>query len=135
MKSISRVKSLANKPGFRYLFVGGTAYVVEMAALYGITLIGTSDVLAVALSFWVGLTFSFFAQKLIAFRNRDRNSKAMSKQLGGYLILVAFNYVFTLAFVGAFAAYASVFVLRTLSIGIITLWNFFIYRQLFKVTA
>ena len=126
---------LLNKTGFRYLLVGGLAYVVEMAALYGLKIGGLSDVLAVAISFWLGLLFSFFAQKLITFKNTDRTSKGVSKQLGGYMGLVIFNYLFTLAFVGALSSYASVFILRTISIGFISLWNFFIYRRLFRSVA
>lgn len=117
----------------RYLIVGIIAYLVEMGALLGLRHgLKLSPVGSVAISFWVGFVTAFIMQKLITFQNYERAAKAMTKQLGGYSLLVAWNYAFTLIAVHIFATTTSVFIIRTIVIAIVTVWNFAIYRILFK---
>jgi putative flippase GtrA len=118
----------------RYLVVGGTSYIIEMGVLYGLEH-GTSldPVQSVAISFWTGLVAAFILQKYVAFQNHDNRKHIIIKQAIGYCLLVAVNYVFTLLFVGVLQHIASVLVLRTAAIAIITLWNYVVYTKLFKL--
>lgn len=117
----------------RYLIVGGISYLVEMGALYGLHHgLGFSAVKSVAFSFWVGLIVAFILQKLVAFQNYEHSAKTLTQQIGGYGILVAWNYAFSLIATDIFAKHASVFIIRTISILIITSWNYIIYKALFK---
>lgn len=116
----------------RYLLVGITAYLIEMGVLYFFRqVLHLGPLLSVAVSFWVGFAAAFVMQKLITFENYARSASTITKQLGGYGLLVLWNYGFTLLAVHAFSRLTSVFVIRTLAIAVITSWNFAIYKHLF----
>lgn len=113
----------------RYLFVGGLAYVIEMSSLYVFhEYLNFSAFSAVALSFWVGFLAAFLLQKLVTFKNHDKRTEAILKQLVLYSLLVGFNYIFSLFMVAVLAEHISVFIVRTLTIILVTCWNFYIYR-------
>lgn len=124
---------LRNNTAVRYVVVGGLAYVVEMGVLFVLsTTFGVSSVMAVAISFWIGFVVAFVLQKFVAFQHHDTRPKVVARQLALYSTLVAWNYVFTLAVAQIFANFASIFVLRTIVILVVTLWNFAVYRLVFK---
>ncbi|MDB5160560.1 MAG: hypothetical protein JWO99_823 [Candidatus Saccharibacteria bacterium] len=118
-----------------YLVVGGTSFLIEMASLFIFKeFLHFSDVLSVAISFWIGFVAAFILQKIITFKNHDKAAKVVGKQLVIYGLLAAWNYFFSLGLVAFFSGTASVFVVRTVAIAIITLWNYGIYRAfIFKV--
>lgn len=131
--SLRKLSTLFEHTLVRYLFVGGSAYVIEMLALYSLRYIfGLSAITSVAISFWIGFFVAFGLQKTITFKNYDRGAKTISKQLLGYSLLVVFNYAFTLLIVSLLHSQLNVIILRTLVIATITLWNYFIYGKLFN---
>jgi putative flippase GtrA len=117
----------------RYVAVGGLSYVIEMAVMYGLQeVLHLDTVLVVAISFWVGFVAAFLLQKYIAFRHRDGRAHIVVRQITLYGALVAWNFIFTLLVAHFFEPYAPIFVLRTVVILIITIWNFAAYRILFR---
>ena len=115
---------------FRYVFVGGLAYVADIAVLVGLYAgLHTSRALAASASFWTGLFFSFLLQKLVAFQDYRKEVKAISRQAVTYGVLVAFNYVLTVFVVDLFPGRDIVYS-RTLAVAITTIWNYFIYKKL-----
>lgn len=113
----------------RYLFVGGLAYVIEMSSLYVLHKFSNlSAIGAVAVSFWVGFLTAFLLQKILTFKNHDKRAKAIFTQIILYSLLVGFNYIFSLLMVAILANNINVFIVRTLTIIIVTCWNFYIYR-------
>jgi putative flippase GtrA len=127
------LKRLEGRHLVRYLVVGGSAYVFEMTCLFVLkNRLGVSDLKSVAISFWLGLGFAFIAQKLLTFRNKANNLKALSKQMVKYMLLVLWNYVFTLMVVNLLSDSLSVIILRTLVILLVTTWNYKIYSYIFK---
>jgi putative flippase GtrA len=84
------------------------------------------------MSFWLGLIFAFIAQKLLTYKNRSSDLKTLSKQMTGYLLLVLWNYLFTLSAVKLLSNTFPVMITRTLVILLVTIWNYQIYRHLFK---
>ncbi len=130
------IPALLKNRVFRYLFVGGFSYLVEMACLYGLhNGLGLSPTISVAISFWVGFVVAYLLQKFVAFENHDRSKKAVARQLIGYSFLVGWNYLFTLVVVGLFEHMTSIFIVRTIVIIITTLWNYAFYRVLFAPTT
>jgi putative flippase GtrA len=129
-KSLS---DIFNSHLFRYIVVGGSAYVFEMSVLFALhRVLGLSDVVSVAISFWAGLIWAFVLQKLVTFRNYEKHAKAVARQVIIYGLLVAFNYGFTLLATRKLSTHYSVFEIRTAVIIITTVWNFFVYRMLFR---
>ena len=129
------IRTLAQHQVVRYIFVGGFSFVIEIATLYTLNqLLHVSPTVSVAISFWVGFIVAYTLQKLVTFQNKEKSRRALTKQLVGYSLLVAWNYAFTLIVVELFHASISVIILRTIVIAITTTWNYFLYKKLFKVT-
>ena len=117
----------------RYIFIGGFSYLVEMGCLFGLhDGLKLNATLSVAISFWVGFIVAYVLQKFITFKNTDRSRQAVTNQLLGYSLLVGWNYLFTLIVVGLLDQFVSVFILRTLVVLVTTVWNYVIYKKLFK---
>lgn len=132
MKSFLKV--VYNHKAFRYIFIGGLAYVVEVSALFFLaSTLSLGSTIGVAISFWIGLVVSFTLQKIFSFKNKATTKKHLTQQMIAYGGLVAFNYVFTLVFVSVFEPLLSLLVARTIALLITTVWNFFIYsKYIFK---
>jgi len=127
------VQNLRSNKLARYVIVGGVAFLIEMGALFVLrSTMQLDSILAVAISFWVGFVAAFLLQKYVAFQHKDARPKVLARQLAFYSLLVAWNYIFTLAVAHYFANVASIFVLRTVVILIVTTWNFAVYRWVFK---
>ncbi len=117
----------------RYLIVGGFAFLIELGSLYGLHQgLGISAVKSVAISFWIGFITAFLLQKLVTFSNTDRSIKDVSRQIAGYVLLVAWNYGFTLLLVKMLVPHFSVYLVRASVMLLITSWNFIIYLSIFK---
>lgn len=130
------MQQLISKAWFRYLAVGSTAYILEMATLFGLkNIFHLSPVRAVAVSFWVALIIAFVLQKLITFKNSEIEIGAIGRQLTGYGLLVAWNYIFTLVTVHFLVAWVVVYIARTVTIMIIMCWNYLFYKQIFKLPS
>lgn len=115
----------------RYVLAGVLAYAVELLSILGMShFLHFSAELATACGFWIGLPTSFLLQKIFAFKDYEKGIKTISKQLGAYALLVAFNYAFTLVVVALLPESWLIFS-RTLALVITTLWNFAFYRIIF----
>lgn len=119
----------------RYLAVGLTAYGAEMGSLAALKAAALSDLYAVAISFWVGLLVSFWLQKLFTFKENSLVPRRLGRELLGYGLLVAFNYLFTLGLVRLLAPSTSVYLARSVAIALITIWNYFAYKIIFTRRA
>lgn len=113
---------------FRFLFVGGLTYIVDMAVLIGLySGFHAPRAVAAGASFWVGLLFSFVLQKFVAFQDYQNEVKAISRQAAWYAVLVAFNYVLTLLIVSLFPA-RYLILSRTAAVVVTASWNYFFYK-------
>lgn len=114
----------------RYVFIGCLAYFIELCVLFSFShLLKLSPTISVGISFWVGLIVAFILQKIFAFKNNSKHKKTVALQIVLYLILVAFNYIFTLLFVHFTESLIGLFASRTIALIITTLWNFLIYKR------
>jgi len=128
------LRKLAQHQIIRYLFVGGFSFVIEIAILYVLNnVLHLSATVSVAISFWVGFIVAYLLQKIVTFQNKEKTKRAIAKQLVGYTLLVLWNYGFTLLVVHLFQERLPVELLRTIVIAITTVWNYGLYKALFKV--
>ncbi len=132
---MNKLQKILQRPIARYIFVGGLSYIVDIMVLIGLYEgIHTSRALAASASFWTGLVISFVLQKFVAFQDFQQEIKALSRQVVGYGMLVAFNYLLTVFIVSIFPG-KDIILSRTLAVALTTLWNFVIYRRLiFRAT-
>lgn len=113
----------------RYILTGGLSFAIELATLLSLNASGLNRTISVAISFWVGFIIAILLQKFFAFKNYQRKPKIILRQLSTYTILVAFNYVFTIGLVSLFPE-KYIIVSRVLAIVLVTLWNYFIYKNI-----
>jgi len=116
------------RPGFRYLIVGSSVYVLELIIILVAQLLGAGPVLAVAISFILGTVVSFALQKLVTFGDKRMHHKIVIPQLIATCLLVAFNFGFTLLVTKLFAHVLPAVVSRTIALLITTIWNFYLYK-------
>src|SRR4051812_34621007 len=86
-----KLKQLLKRPGYRYLVVGGSIYVLELIIIVAAQSLGASAVVAVGLSFWIGLIISFLLQKLVTFGDKRTHHKILITQVAAFSLLVLFN--------------------------------------------
>lgn len=130
---MKNLKELLKRPGYRYLIIGGSVYVLELLIIVAAQSLGTSAVVAVGLSFWIGLIVSFVLQKLITFGDKRLYHKVLVPQIIAFSLLVLFNFSFTIVVAKLLTGMVPAVVSRTLALGITTVWNFYLYKtRIFK---
>ena len=127
------IRELLKRPGYRYILIGGSVYVFELLVIVAAQQLGQSAVVAVGLSFWLGLVVSFGLQKLVTFGDKRMHHRVLLPQLVAFSLLVAFNFGFTLLMARLLAHALPAVIIRTLALGITTIWNFYLYKtRIFK---
>ncbi len=133
---LAKLFVLLEKPGVRYLLVGGSVYVFELAIIIMAQHLGAGAVIAVAWSYILGTLVSFLLQKLVTFRDRRMHHKILIPQLIAASLLVLFNFGFTLLVAKLLTHITPAVVSRTLALLTTTLWNFYLYRtKIFENSA
>lgn len=125
---MNSIRTLLQKPGARYLVVGGSVYVLELIVIFAAQRIGATAVQAVTISFLVGLVVSFLLQKLFTFGDRRMYHKVVIAQVVAVTALVLWNLGFTIVVTRLLQDVLPAVVTRTLALGITTIWNFYLYR-------
>jgi putative flippase GtrA len=129
----TRLHKLLATPGGRYLVIGGSVYLLELVVIVVAQHLGASAVVAVGLSFWIGLMISFGLQKMITFGDKRLHHRVLIPQIVAYCLLVLFNFGFTLVVTKLLSSVIPAVATRTLALAITTLWNFYLYRtRIFK---
>jgi len=119
--------------GYRYLFIGGTVYVLEMLVIVAAQALHANAVIAVGISFWVGIVASFLLQKFVTFSDTRVRSQILLPQIVAFALLVLFNFGFTLFITDILAPSLPATITRTLALGVTTVWNFYLYKtRIFK---
>jgi putative flippase GtrA len=128
-----KLRSFLKKPGGRYLVIGGSVYLLELVVIFVAQRMGASAVLSVGLSFWIGLVISFVLQKSITFGDKRLHHRVLLPQVIAFSLLVLFNFGFTLLVTNLLSPGLPAVVIRTLALGITTIWNFYLYKtRIFK---
>ena len=131
MKNTTR--QLLKRPGIRYLIIGGGVYILELAVIVAALHFGAGPVLAVGISFWVGLMVSFILQKIVTFGDKRLHHRILLPQFIAFSLLVLFNFGFTILVVKLLANAAPAVVSRTGALAITVIWNFYLYKtRIFK---
>jgi putative flippase GtrA len=130
---MKNITVLLSKPGMRYLIVGGSVYLLELAIILVAQRQGATAVWAVALAFIIGTAVSFVLQKLVTFGDKRLHHRVVGLQLLAVTVLVLFNLGFSLLATALLKGVLPAVVIRTLALGTTTIWNFYIYKtRIFK---
>lgn len=122
------LKQLMRHRTYRYLLIGGSVYVLEMVTIIIAQGLGADAILSVGVSFGIGIVASFMLQKFVTFGDNRTQHKVLATQIIAFVLLVLFNFAFTLFMTGILAATIPATIARTLILGITTVWNFYLYK-------
>jgi putative flippase GtrA len=127
------IAELNRRRGARFVVVGGSVYAFELTAIFAAQRAGMGPVTAVAVSYWLGLLLSFTFQKVFTFRDTRTHHRVVLPQLAAFSALVVFNFGFTILMTKLLQHDLPVVVVRTLALGVTTIWNFYLYKtRVFK---
>ena len=128
-----KITLLLKRPFIRYLIIGASVYAFELVVIVIAQHNGASAVLAVGLSFWLGLMVSFFLTKFVTFSDKRMHHKILVPQILAVTVLVLFNFGFTLLVTKLLSRHLPAVATRTIALGITTFWNFYLYKmRIFK---
>lgn len=115
----------------RYVFVGGTTFILDLGLLI-ILHSGLHINLAVATSvaYWVAIIYNFILNRWWAFSASENDR--LRKHLPPYLLLLGFNYLFTVLFVGFFSRYMHYEIAKAIAVPIQMTWTYPLYKKIFS---
>jgi len=130
---MNQLKVMLQRPGYRYLIIGGSVYLFELAVIVVAQAFGASAVWAVAISFCLGTFVSFFLQKFVTFSDTRMHHRILIPQLIATGLLIVWNLAFSLLLTKLLQHHLPAVVTRTLALAITTIWNFYLYKtRIFK---
>lgn len=112
----------------RYLFVGGTTFIIDFCLL--IVLYGESNVnlgIATSISYWTAVTYNFCLNRWWTFSAGE--NKNLRHHITIYAMLLGINYGFTLAFIGIVSQHINYAFAKILAIPIQMTWTYYVYKN------
>jgi putative flippase GtrA len=122
------------RPGVRvarYIFSGGTAATVNLAALYALVdFFGLYYLTGAVLSFIIAFVVSFLLQKFWTFRNFEKKTDVVQKQVVWYFGIALFNLCLNTTFIYFFVEvlYVWYMLAQFISSGLIAVLSYFLYK-------
>ena len=112
----------------RYLFVGGTTFVLDFALLFFFKLqLKTSLAVATTVGYWVSIVYNFYLNRWWTFSAAEKAS--LRRRALAYAVLLGFNYLFTLGFISAVSHVLYFGVAKAIAVIIQMSWSYFIYKK------
>lgn len=124
----TKLRKFLSSPIGRYLIVGGSVYLLELVVIVAAEKLGASAVVAVGVSFWIGLVISFALQKVVTFGDKRVHHRILLPQIIAFSLLVLFNFGFTILVTKLLESWLPAVVTRTIALAITTIWNFYLYK-------
>lgn len=133
---MNKIKELLQRPGYRYLIVGGSVYAFELLIILFAQTMGASPVWAVAIAYCLGTATSFFMQKLVTFGDKRMHHRILIPQMVATALLILWNLGFSVVVTKLLQQHAPAVATRTLALAVTTIWNFYLYKtRIFKNSA
>ena len=113
----------------RYLFIGGSTFAIDFGLLVTVhDALGINLLIAASISYWTSILFNFTMNRLWTFGNTSANN--LHKHLALYLVLLGFNYLFTIGFIGFGTHMGMNYMLaKILAVIIQVPWTYIAYKK------
>jgi len=135
MKTIrDYTRYLYEHPLVRYILVGGSTFTLDfvlLVILHQKFNIGLA--IATSIAYWVAIGYNFILNRLWTFSMTEKES--LQKHLTSYLILLGFNYLFTVIFVSVVGRHIYFGLAKAIAVMIQTTWTYIVYRDYIFVKA
>lgn len=112
----------------RYLVVGGSTFVMDFGLLF--LLHGKARVhlaIATSLAYWISIVYNFLLNRSWTFSARDKSD--LRRHLSTYLVLLGFNYLFTVVFVSLVSHHLNYLLAKAIAVAIQMTWTYFGYKN------
>lgn len=116
----------------RYLFVGGTTFIIDEAlliALHG--KLGVQLTVSLFFSYLVAFVYNFSLNRWWAFSASE--NKTLAKHLAPYMLLFTFNLIFNIVFVNVVSHFINYAFAKALAVITQMAWTYFIYKNVIFV--
>ena len=127
-------RKLIDGSAIRYLMVGGTLFLVDLATFLCLKKIGTTTLIAQAISRTVGATLGFLGHKVISFRSRDYKTQLVAAQGAGYTISTVLNILISPILVAGleYAVPGRLILVKVLAEIVMVIETYFVLRWIFR---
>ncbi len=128
MKQI--ITTLYNHNFIRYVFVGGTSFILDFGVLVLLHEPGHASLLvAASVSYWLAITYNFLLNRYWTFGVRDLEK--IHHHMFMYGLLLAFNYLFTLIFLNVTTGLGLHYtVAKIIAVAIQISWTYLAYKKI-----
>lgn len=112
----------------RYVLVGGTTFVIDFGILFclhGLLKLNLAGSTSVA--YWIAIIYNFVLNRYWTFDAHEKNS--LKHHITTYLLLLVFNYLFTVTFVSIVGSHINYIIAKALAVLIQMSWTYFIYKN------
>jgi putative flippase GtrA len=132
---IKKIKALSsdlyNHRFIRYVFVGGTTFVLDISLLVLLhSFLHINLAIATSLAYWIAIIYNFILNRWWAFSASENSS--LRKHLPPYLVLLGFNYLFTVLFVGFVSRVIAYELAKVIAVPIQMIWTYPLYKRIFN---
>ncbi len=127
-KTSALVIYLYNHHFVRYLFVGGSTFVIDFGLLFALH--GKAHVnlaIATSLAYWISIAYNFSLNRHWTFSQRDKSD--LRRHLSTYLVLLGFNYLFTVIFIDLVSHHINYLAAKAIAVLISMSWTYFVYKN------
>ena len=108
---------------FRYIFVGGVAFLADGGSLFLITTIGVNYLISVIFAFVIGLAVNYGLSKLLVFENSSVNGK-IEFLVYGIIGVIGLGFTEIIMYVLTEIACLYFMVSKVIATIIVLVWNF-----------
>jgi putative flippase GtrA len=112
----------------RYLFVGGTTFVIDFALLFFLhDTLSTTITFATSAAYWISIVYNFLINRHWTF---DANEKAnLKRHITTYFILLVGNYFFSVIFIAIASSFMYFMLAKVLAVAIQMTWTYYLYKN------
>ena len=121
-------KTLYRHHFIRYLLIGGTTFIIDFGLLFSLkTRAHTSLVVATSVGYWISILYNFTMNRWWSFSAAEKNN--LHRHALTYGALLAFNFLFTIIFVGLVSKVMYFGFAKVLAVLIQMSWTYLIYKN------
>ncbi len=112
----------------RYVFVGGSTFVIDFALLFILHQnFNLSVAIATTIAYWISIIYNFALNRYWTFSAWERES--LRRHLSAYLVLLGFNYLFTVITVSLLSHIIYFGLAKVIAVAIQITWTYPIYKN------
>lgn len=118
----------------RYLFVGGTTFIIDFGLLYSLHSKGKVNLaVATSVAYWTSIIYNFILNRYWTFDAREKES--LKKHIFTYGSLLLLNYAFVLIFISIMSHHINYIVAKAIAVMLQMAWTYPVYKKVIFVSS